>query len=75
MKMILDTITGFPGDVKEMLGDIGDYKTVYFTVLGLTFLAGHIVQSKFNTLGKIEDAVEGLPAVGKPLADIIEKLQ
>lgn len=39
------------------------------------FLAGHIVQAKFGTIGKIGNVVGKIPVVGDKLEDLIDKLE
>lgn len=41
----------------------------------VAFLAGHVVQSKFNTIKKIGDTVGMIPFIGDKLEDVIEMLE
>ena len=52
-----------------------DFKDpMYIAAIAGAFLAGHIVQAKFDTIAKIGNVVGMVPFVGDKLEDLIDKL-
>lgn len=48
--------------------------TMTIAAIGGAFLAGHIVQAKFDTIAKIGNVVGMIPFIGDKLEDLIDKL-
>jgi len=49
--------------------------TKHIVLAAASFLAGHVVQAKVDTLGKITDTVEKVPVLGGVLGSIFGMLE
>jgi hypothetical protein len=52
-----------------------DFKDpMYLIMFAGAFLAGHVVQAKFDTISKIGNVVGMVPVIGDKLENLIDKL-
>lgn len=49
-------------------------KQMHLVIAGVAFVAGHIVQNKFDTTGKIGNVIGMIPFVGDKAEDIWEAI-
>jgi len=49
--------------------------TMHILIAGSAFLAGHVAQAKFNTLGRIGDTLGMIPFVGDAIENAWETLE
>jgi len=49
--------------------------TMHIIIAGSAFIAGHVAQAKFNTLGRIGNVLGMIPVVGDTIENVWEKLE